>query len=259
MPEVANHPPGTFSWVDLTTPDSAASQAFYTALMGWEAIDIPAGEDFFYTLLSKNIKSVAGMAEMSPDDQPSGWKLYVAASDLDATVAKAAELGGTVLMPPMDVMTMVRIAMVQDPSGAMVALWQGLEFIGADLVREPGTLSWSELYTHETAATAAFYEGLFGWNSIEATTPDGGDYTVFMLDGAPVAGMMAIRPEWGEVSPGWIPYFAVPDIGSALDQVRSLGGQVQYEPMTIPQLGDCSLISDPHNVRVMLVELAETP
>ena len=174
MPEVAKHPPGTFSWVDLTTPDSAASQAFYTALMGWEAIDIPAGEDFFYTLLSKNIKSVAGMAEMSPDDQPSGWKLYVAASDLDATVAKAAELGGTVLMPPMDVMTMVRIAMVQDPSGAMVALWQGLEFIGADLVREPGTLSWSELYTHDTAAAAAFYEDLFGWNSIEATTSDGG-------------------------------------------------------------------------------------
>ena len=69
--------------------------------------------------------------------------------DVDASVARAKELGGQVIVEPMDVMTAGRMAVLMDPEGAVFALWQPGEHIGAGIVNEFNTLTWNELRTRD--------------------------------------------------------------------------------------------------------------
>ncbi|MDE2886357.1 MAG: VOC family protein, partial [Chloroflexota bacterium] len=75
--------------------------------------------------------------------------------------------------------------------------------------------------------------------------------------GSPVAGMLLIQPIWGEVPPNWTVYFGVEDLDTALEQVKAMGGSMQVQPMSIPNIGRISLISDPQHVYVMLIELEQ--
>src|SRR3954452_1606094 len=101
MGERTSYAPGTFSWVDLATTDVEAARGFYGALFGWESEDVPAGENATYTMLRKDGLDVAAMYAMREDQQAAGvpphWLSYVTVADVDATAARAAELGGTVL------------------------------------------------------------------------------------------------------------------------------------------------------------------
>jgi hypothetical protein len=73
--------------------------------------------------------------------------LYLAAADADATAQTITDNGGSVLMPTMDVLTFGRMVVVADPTGAVFGLWQARDFIGSQVVNEPGSVIWSELNT----------------------------------------------------------------------------------------------------------------
>ena len=260
MPEITKHEPGMFSWVDLTTADAEGARAFYTGLFGWEPVDIPVDDTNVYTMLTKNGKNAAAMFQMTPEMREQGmvtcWNAYVTVADADATAAKAAELGGTVLMGPMDVFDAGRMTVIQDPTGAVLSTWQPKEQIGAEVMSEPGAFAWAELYTRDTDAAAAFYEELFGWKRETLPMP-GGEYDVFYSGGAPAGGMLAIRPEWGEVPPNWTVYFVVERLEPALERVKELGGSIELIPQFIPTVGTFTLIKDPQHGYSMLIELAE--
>ena len=149
MAEIEQHEPGMLSWADLCSTDAEGAKAFYTGLLGLEYVDVPAGEDFIYTLLQKNGKNVAGLSQMGPDMQQQGmptfWSSYIAVTDVDETAAKAKTLGATLLFGPMDVMEFGRMAVIQDPAGAVISAWQGGIHKGADIFGEPGALAWCEL------------------------------------------------------------------------------------------------------------------
>ena len=142
MPEITNHAPGTFCWIDLASTDAQASKNFYAELMGWAFHDEPMGEDAFYTLLQKDGKNVGGLYQMDAgmleQGIPPHWNSYIAVENADDGVAKVTAAGGAVLMEPGDVMGAGRMAVVADPAGAAVCLWQPLEHLGADIVGEPG-------------------------------------------------------------------------------------------------------------------------
>ncbi len=260
MPEITKHEPGMFSWVDLTTADAEGARAFYTGLFGWEPIDNPVGDDMVYTMLTKNGKNAAAMFQMTPDMREQGmvtcWNAYVTVADADAIAAKTVELGGNVFVQPMDVFDAGRMAVIQDPTGAVVSVWQPRQHIGAEVMTEPGAFTWAELYTNDTDAAAAFYEGLFGWTRETLPMP-GGEYDVFHNGGAPAGGMLAIRPEWGEVPPNWTVYFVVERLESVLERVKELGGRIEIIPQFIPTVGTFALITDPQHGYFMLIELAE--
>ena len=262
MPEITKHEPGMFSWVDLTTSDAAGARAFYTALFGWEPVDNPVDDTNVYTMFNKNGKNAAAMFQMTPDmaeqGTVTGWNAYATVSDADATAAKAAELGGTVLMGPMDVFDAGRMLVLQDSTGAVMSAWQPKANIGAEVMSEPGAFTWCELYTHDTDAAAAFYQGLFGWTRKVHEMPHG-EYTEFQSGGQAVGGMLAIKPEWGEVPPNWTVYFVVESIVPALEQVKTLGGSVRTLPQFIPTVGMFALVSDPQHGYFMLIELDQSP
>ena len=248
MSEVTEYAPGTPSWIDLSTSDSAAATAFYTALFDWTAEDQGA-EAGHYVVLRKNGKDVAGLYEAGPDQGPPHWNTYVTVADVDAAVAKVESLGGAVALPPFAVMDVGRMAVGQDTTGGFVALWEPRGQIGCALVNEPGALCWNELVTTDRARAETFYGGLFGWSS--RTSQMGAvAYTQFLNGDRAVAGMMemqGIPTQWGI-------YIAVEHTEEALSRAEALGGIVVRPPMDLPY-GRAATLADPQGAQFSVMAL----
>jgi hypothetical protein len=173
--------------------------------------------------------------------------------DADRSAGRAGELGGTVLTGPFDAMDLGRMAIVQDPGGAVFALWQAKSHPGLGVRDEVNALGWSELATNDTAQGKAFYTGLFGW---ESDTQDMGmEYTVFSAATGMVAGMYALTPEMAGMPPSWMPYFVVNDAEASVEKARSLGATVLKEPADIPGVGRFALIQDPQGAMFYVIRM----
>jgi len=229
--EIDSYEHGVPSWVDLGSPDPTAAGAFYSALWGWD-VQVGPPEAGGYALAMLRGRPVAGIGpQMNPG--PPSWSTYVNVDDADAVVAKVGPAGGTVFMPPMDVMDVGRMAFFADPTGAVIGVWQPKQHKGAGIVNEPGTLTWNELMTTDTAAAEQFYAAVFGWSAV--THGEGaGAYTEFHLNGRPIAGMMAKPPMIpAEVPPFWGVYFAVDDTDATVARITELGGTIMMPPTDI--------------------------
>lgn len=258
MTEFTAYKPGTFNWIDLSTSDPEGAKAFYGGLLGWDFTDMPVGPDAVYTMCFKAGKNVAGLAKLQPElaamNVPPHWSSYVSVADAAASAQKAAELGGKVLVGPMQVMEEGHMAIIQDPTGAVLGLWQPGRHIGSQICNVPGSLSWNELQTHDTAKAMAFYTALFGWGA-QTADMGGFDYTAFSVGERPNAGMMAIQPEWGEVPPNWSVYLAVENCDASAEQVTALGGKIIMPPSDIPGTGRFAVIADPQGAVSYIIQL----
>ncbi len=153
MAEFSSHAPGTFSWAELATTDQKGGVAFYKSLFDWGVKDVPIGPTEVYSMFTLRGQEV-GAAVSLPDDErklgiPSHWNMYVTVANVDESTKKAESLGGKVLAPPFDVMDAGRMAVLQDPTGAVFCLWQAGRSIGARILYEPGALCWTELTTRD--------------------------------------------------------------------------------------------------------------
>ncbi|MDJ0955178.1 MAG: VOC family protein [Acidimicrobiia bacterium] len=247
MVERTSYEPGTPSWIDLATTDLAAAKPFYAGLFGWSITEVPSPEGD-YCMLYKEEAAVGACYQMSDEMMangiPSHWATYVTVANLEETLEKVTAGGGTVVQEPHDIPGTGRTAAVQDPSAAVFALWEPHGHIGSQRVNEPGTLVWNELQNYDTGSAIAFYSAVFGWTPVTGQMPTG-EYTSFMLNDHPVAGMMAIQPEWGPVPPNWSIYLGVADIAAACDYVAANGGRVEVPPMAVPEVGTFALLQDP--------------
>jgi len=244
--------PGTPSWVDLGTPDIKASAAFYGAIFGWTAHTAEQEEAGGYTLFhTAEGKQVAGAGPLQDPAQPPAWTTYISVVDADATAAAATAAGGTVLVPPMDVMDQGRMAILQDPTGAAVALWQPRAHKGAELFNAPGALTWNELSTRDVDGAKQFYTKVFGWGTLthEGAQP----YTEWQIDGRSIGGMMQ-TPDMvpAEVPAYWLAYFSVADCDATVAKAGELGATVQVPPTAIPQ-GTFSIITDPQGATFAVI------
>jgi uncharacterized protein len=250
MGERTRHAPGTFSWADLTTTDGAGAKAFYTALFGWEAEDIPLPGGGVYVMLRKDGRDAAALSE-PPEEQPPGWQLYVTVADVDAAAAAVAEHGGVVAAGPFDVMDAGRMAVAQDPAGAYLSLWQPAARIGAEVVNEPGALTLSQLNTTDPERARAFYEAVFGWR-FEAMAEEGGEapYWGIFLGDRVNGGMMPLPPG-GDAPPHWLVYFGSESVDADAGRIEQLGGQVLLAPMDVPD-GRILFATDPQGATFAL-------
>ncbi len=128
MSEETNSPmaPGRFGWNELLTSDVEASKKFYRELFGWESETKAIAPGWDYTLFKKGDTMVGGMFGITPDMGPlqPHWLSYVMSSDIEADLAKAKAAGGTVLKEAFDVPETGTLAIIQDPQGAVLALWK---------------------------------------------------------------------------------------------------------------------------------------
>ena len=249
MGEREQYAQGAFSWTDLNTTETGAATDFYRALFGWatHSEPIPGGGE--YTMAAIDGRRVAGLSAAPPGQHPA-WVSYVTVDDADAMTARASGLGASIMAGPFDVMEAGRMGLLQDPTGAVFALWQAGESIGAELVNAPGALTLNQLNTRDPERATAFYSELFGWR-IEATsgtdTPYWGIYNGEQLNG----GMMQL-PDEAPAPSHWLVYFGSDDLDGAAQRIDSAGGGVMVPRTAVPG-GEILVAQDPQGAVFGLV------
>ena len=239
MGGVERYPDGAFCWIDLGTTDVEGAKAFYGGLLGWEFEDLPAQEGS-YTMCRLRGRDVAGIHRHA-EEEGTGWNSNVSVGDLDRATPRARELGAEVLAEPFDVPGAGRTAVLRDPAGAVVSLWQAGGHAGAGLVNEVGAWNWNELVAPDLGAATSFYGELLGWAS--APIPGAVARTSFSLGELLVGGGHApIGPE--DPTPRWTISFWVADADRCVERTTELGGGVVLAPMDIP-VGRFAIVSDP--------------
>jgi uncharacterized protein len=250
MGERTQYAPGTFSWTDLTTTDQDGAKAFYAALFGWQAEDIPVGENIVYSMQQVDGKDVAAISPQPQQQRDAGappaWNSYVTVQSADDAVERAKELGGTAHTPAFDVMESGRMGVIQDPHGAFFAVWEPKQHIGAGLVNTTGALCWNELASPDFDASKAFYGGLFGWE-FEPFAESPQPYLSIRNNGRSNGGIR----ELGEGPPHWLVYFAVDDVEASLAKVEELGGTKHAGPIDI-QMAKIAIVGDPQGAMFAL-------
>lgn len=252
MGKRTKHPAGAFSWVDLSTTDVEAAKAFYGSLLGWEAKDMPAGEDAVYTMAYVDGDAVAGLFARAPEDPvPPRWVSYVTVERADPVAARAGELGGTVLAEPFEVLDVGRMAVLQDPTGATLSVWEPGRHIGAERVNDRGCLAWNDLVTSDPEAATRFYGGLFGWE-VEVLEGAGG-YRIIRNGGRSNGGMLPAAMLGEGIPSHWLPYFNAGDLDAALATATGSGGAVRAGPIPVPA-GRFAVLADPQGAVFGLFE-----
>ena len=248
---------GQFSWIELSTPDLRASRNFYSELFDWDMVDDPSDEAGLYVEFQFGVDSVAGMAEMPADLRDGGipavWSSYINVDDVDATVEEAESLGATIETHPTQVMADGRMAILSDPVGARVSLWQAGQHIGARLVNNPTSLCWNELVTSNIEESIRFYRDLFDW---EFQRSDDGDpvYYAILNEGRENGGMIEMTDDWGATPPHWMPYVSVFDCDETAEKATKLGAIVDVEPNDIDP-GRFCVIVDPQGAPITVIKL----
>ena len=223
MGERTSYAPGTFSWAELVTSDAGAAKAFYTSVFGWEYRDSPVPGGSVYSMALRDGKDVAALFE-SDQQGPPHWNSYVSVESADATAARAAELGATVVAEPFDVMDVGRMAVIVDPQGAALAVWEAGTHVGASLVNTTGAMTWNDLLTPDPEASARFYGDLFGWTTKEIEGDAG-------LPRDPQRRGRERRDDDGPDAANWMPYFGHEDVERLAEEIGGLGGQLVSGPM----------------------------
>lgn len=236
--------------------DVAAAAKFYSAVLGWQVIENATAEPP-YAIFQIEGRDVGAAYSVSGDErhEPPHWNSYVSVASADEIASRAESLGGTIIDAPFDVVDAGRMAVLQDPTGAPVCVWEARQHIGAEVLNEEGALCWTELSTTDPPAAEQFYTELFGWTAKHGPLLD--EYVEFLNDDEPIGGMIQIEPEWGQLAPNWMPYFAVRDVDEALELVIDNGGSTIVPAFDIPNVGRMAIAHDPQGALFGLFSVPE--
>lgn len=229
-------PLGRFCWYDLMTPDTDRAPDFYGPVVGWTTTPFEGAAEP-YTMWVNGETPLGGVVELPAQAVQAGapphWLAYVSTPDAKATGEKAISLGGSVMME-MEVDNVGRFSVLGDPHGAVIAVYQPLEWTPWNEGPAPvGHFSWHELYTNDHAEALAFYSELFGWEATDQMDMgEAGIYQMYGRNGQTLGGMMNRTPDMPP--PAWMYYIRVPDIEAAAAVVAEHGGEVWNGPMEVP-------------------------
>ncbi|HEV2886070.1 MAG TPA: VOC family protein [Jatrophihabitans sp.] len=225
-------PDGTPCWIDVSVPDLDAARLFYEGLFGWE---MRGGSPEYggYLNAAKNDRLAAGISPKMMPEAPTAWTTHFATSDVEASAERVGAHGGQVLMGPMDVMDLGKLAMCTDPSGASFGLWQPGNHTGVGVFNEPSSLIWTEQMSRSSEPNLAFYGAVFGWEFHDMSA-EGFRYSTFVSDGRDIGGIGEYGASDLELPAQWWIYLAVDDTDEAVDQVVKLGGSVIRPPADSP-------------------------
>jgi len=236
---------GRFVWYDLMTTDPAAAVSFYTRVTGWGTTEWPGPMP--YTMWTAGETSIGGVMQLPPDaGAPPHWLAYIGAPDTDAVARQAGALGGRTLVTPNDIPSVGRFAVLQDPQGAVFAVYTPADAgMFPDTAPPIGHFSWHELATTDAAAAASFYMTLFGWETMaEHDMGPMGVYRILGRQGRQLIGMFN-RPADMPGGPGWLQYIRVVSADEAAARATAHGGQVLNGPMDVPGGGRIAQCLDP--------------
>ncbi|MGW4354118.1 VOC family protein [Nocardia sp. NPDC004582] len=250
-------PQGTPCWVDCSVDDPAAARAFYSQLLGWEVLDSPP-EAGGYLMAMLDGKPAAGIGpKMGPDPMPSVWTTYFAADSADAIAGAVTDAGGTIFMPPFDVMDVGRMFIAADTAGAVFGVWEAKAHTGAGIFNEPGAYCWNDLHSNGYKSAQDFYQAVFGWSYDEIGNEQMPYATFAGPDGRPMGGMADSTGQPGAGPSYWLTWFQVAGADAALDKAKSLGATVLMGPSDSP-FGRMGIVSGPQGEVFGLIDTTVT-
>ena len=240
---------GTPVWVELAGSDLDASAAFYGAVFGWSRAPYnPESYDF-----SLGDLEVGGLLPKI-GDAPDAWTVYLKVDDIEATLVAASAAGGRILHEPVREGDDGVWALLEDPSGAEIGVWQALSFPGFESHGVPGAPCWFELHTKDFAATVPFYEKVFGCRVTSIGDSDAFRMVVFGDPDTAYAGIYDAANSELTTRSQWMTYFAVADADVAASVVRAHGGRVIDGPSDTP-FGRMSHASDSTGAAFTFIQL----
>jgi uncharacterized protein len=245
---IEKHPAGSFCWIELHTTDQPAAKNFYSALFGWKADDMPMGPNDFYTIWKLEGRDAAAGCTLRPEERKQGvpphWMIYIAVDNADAAVAKAQQLGGKALAPAFDVMDAGRMAVIQDPTGAVFCPWQAKRNTGIGIAAVHGSLCWADLSTPDVKRASDFYAGFLGWQ-IAADPKDKSGYLHIKNGETFIGGIPPAAYRLPGTPPHWMAYFLVDDVDATANKAKGMGANFYVAPMTVEGVGRMAVIADP--------------
>jgi predicted enzyme related to lactoylglutathione lyase len=274
MPERDGYIPGVPCWVDTSQPDPEAAVDFYRGLFGWEFEDaMPPGSEgkyFMARLRGGDVAAVGSIPEAAPP--MALWNTYIWVDRADDAASKVRDAGGGVLMEPFDVMDAGRMAFVTDREGAAFCVWQAKQNKGAQIVNEPGSLSFNSLGTRDIEAAKSFYGSVFGWRTLAVgggadmwTMPGYGDHLELSnpdlrkqlaeTGGPPgfedvVASINPLPDDQPDTPAHWSVTFAVEDADATAARATELGGTLVVPPLDAPWVR-MTIINDPQGAMLI--------
>lgn len=237
-----------FVWHDLMTTDTDAAASFYKDVAGWDTQQWEGGNP--YTLFTNGGVPLGGMTPLSDEMRKNGipphWLPSVGVENVDATAAKATDLGGKVIAPPMDIPNTGRYAILVDPQGAKFSVFTPSgEMPGHEGTPQKGEFSWHELMTSDYLAAFDFYSKLFGWEKMgEFEMGPIGVYLEYGLRGQMYGGMFTRSPDMPAYA-GWFGYIKVDDAKASADTITRLAGKIVNGPMEVPGGDWIAVCGDP--------------
>ncbi|MBL1087161.1 VOC family protein [Streptomyces actinomycinicus] len=260
--QTTTYVPGAPNWLDLGSPDTGASAAFYSAVFGWELRSAgPEAGDYGFFL--RDGRTVAGLGPLTEAGASPSWTVYFHTPDADATAKAVEQGGGRVRVAPADVFSFGRMAAFTDPTGADFAVWQPRETGGLEVVGVPDSLSWVELYTTDAEAAKAFYRSVFSWQMNDVAMSPELTYTVLSpaAAGAEAAhgGLMQLPQENLDAgsTPEWHPYFEVSDCDATVGRAREAGATVIIPTTEAEGIGRFAMFLDPAGAPFAVITTAK--
>jgi uncharacterized protein len=259
MANIDTHAPGSFCWFELATTDQNAAKNFYASLFGWTVVDSPMGPDDFYSMFKLDGRDAGAAYTMRKEQRAQGvpphWMLYISVPNADQSVSKAAQGGATVLAPAFDVMDIGRMAVIQDPTGAIFSLWQSNKHHGTGIGGVDNTVCWADLSTPDPQRAKKFYSELFGWE-IMAGPNDPSGYLHIKNGEHFIGGIPPAEHRNPNAPPHWLLYFQVADVEASTEKAKQLGGKILMPPRKMENVGTWSIVSDPQGAVFALFKSA---
>ncbi len=260
-------------WIDLSTHDIEAAVTFYREMFGWDVA--ASGPEYGgYRMIAADGKNIGGMMSslMGPEgptdepQSPTAWTVYLHTADIVATSDRTAAAGGAVVVPPMDVGPLGKMACVTDPAGAFVGFWQPGEFGGMEAVAGPGLPCWFECMSKDFDAALPYYRDVLGWDvhwmgesddgapaHVREQPADGSFKYVTHGGDDGVAGLCDASAWLPEGVPSyWRLYLGVADTDAAVEKLKALGGRVLDGPVDSP-FGRLATVADPQGAQFQII------
>ncbi len=251
---------GRLVWYELLTSDPKAATAFYTEVIGWKTQ--PFGSDGSYTMWVGSQGPLGGVTRMPEQAAKMGaspyWQANVMVQNVDESIAKVKQLGGTVYHVE-TVPSVGKLAVIADPQGAVLALFQPESDMAPHDITKDGEFSWHELYTTDYKAGFSFYNQVVGWEQLGSFDMGPmGTYLLWGREGKQLGGMMTMppnmkTPDGRPIPPNWMYYVTTSDLDAALARAKAKGATVLNGPMEVPGGQRIVQLMDPQGAAFAIV------
>lgn len=253
-------PTGTFCWADLLPADQERAIAFYSAVAGWNAT-VTGAEYGGYAMAYNGHPApevmVAGINPAVSDLDP-GWTVYLATSDLGATLASVIASGGEQLMARMDIPGMGAMALCREPAGATFGIWEATGHAGFGAYGEPGAFCWAEVHSTDAGATRAFFEDAFGLRS--TTLEESPAFTYYQLSAPgepePTFGVMQLGGDHAAKTSAFSAYLYLADVDDAIARALAAGATLD-RPAVDTGFGRMATLLDSEGAAIRVIDPAQ--